>query len=478
MFNIPLFRSHNHRILCAAFLFTAINFYSGSLFGPQWITQDNAGLDEPLIFEEDTVQTTATIRRKEVREVLNGAPTEAFQDNLRPDVQYITAWPGSGFTNDVMQHINLIYLSVLTQRVPIIPFFVPTHVSYADGITGDDAIDVPVIDFGDVFDVPRLQRDLGKPVLEWWQVKDRNSTSVDPLGCWNIWQAVSTAHKEPHYTEVPQRLKLDISYTVAPSWVKLLPDDPTEPHMTFTSLMALSFPEQRRMNLATPAPSPLLQASLPPDEQLVCFDSMYWIAHFEPHEMWHDHSAAWRLVGQHLRWHPRIEDLAQQHVRRAFALAPYITIHARRGDFGNYCAGVPLAECFAPLSAFARRVDEVKAELLQTKGLVVERVILTSDERDPVWWDAAAAYGYARIKYGDATAEAEARGEQGQEKEAKAKYREWYPLFVDAAVQSGGVGLAGTEFSTVSKIAGHRVRAWHGGAARYVKWGKVGADDH
>ncbi|KAJ6615648.1 hypothetical protein B0H10DRAFT_1949815 [Mycena sp. CBHHK59/15] len=33
---------------------------------------------------------------------LNGAPTIAFRDNLQPDVNYITAWPGASFTNDLM----------------------------------------------------------------------------------------------------------------------------------------------------------------------------------------------------------------------------------------------------------------------------------------------------------------------------------------------------------------------------------------
>ncbi|KAJ7648301.1 hypothetical protein DFH06DRAFT_1423842 [Mycena polygramma] len=467
MSSTTVFRSPTHRIVGAAFLFTCVGFYSGSLLRPtQWTTQNSAvtNVHAPCPEPERTAVTVhapqATAAIKE-HPVVNGPPTQAFQDNLRSEMQYITAWTGSGFTNDVMQNINLIYLSMLTQRVPILPFFVPSHITYGD------SIEVPVMDFGDVFDVPRLQKDIGKPVLEWWEVKDRTSTSVDPLGCWNTWESVSPSHKEPHYATAQLRLKLDISYTVAPTWIKLRPTEPDEQHMTFASLMALSFPEQRGFNLGTPSPSPQLHASLPPDDHLVCFDNMYWIANFEPHEMFRDHSAAWRLVGQYLRWNPRIEELAQQHVRRTFALAPtdpippYITIHARHGDFGQHCK-VPLDECFTPLSTFARHVDEVKAELLQTTGLTVKHVIITSDERDPTWWDAADAYGMTRVDYGGATAE------------VKEKYREWYPLFMDAVIQSGGMGLVGTAGSTVSLIAGHRVRAWHGGVVRIVEWWKPG----
>jgi hypothetical protein len=66
--------------------------------------------------------------------------------------------------------MNLIYLSLQTQRVPIIPFFTPTHIAKGNSQHG------PTIDFGEVFDVPRFAKGLGKPVLEWWQVKVSIST--------------------------------------------------------------------------------------------------------------------------------------------------------------------------------------------------------------------------------------------------------------------------------------------------------------
>jgi hypothetical protein len=61
--------------------------------------------------------------------------------------------------------MNLIYLAVLTGRVPILPFFTPSHISLIS------PVDVPDIDFGQVFDVPRLAKALRIPVVEWWQVK-------------------------------------------------------------------------------------------------------------------------------------------------------------------------------------------------------------------------------------------------------------------------------------------------------------------
>ncbi|KAJ7155802.1 hypothetical protein C8R46DRAFT_960044 [Mycena filopes] len=385
---------------------------------------------------------------------LNGPPTLAFADNLRPDVKYITSWPGAGFTNDVMSFMNLLYLSLLTQRVPVLPFFTPTHVKHAHNI-----------DFGEVFDVPRLAKALGHPVLEWWQVKDRDSKQVDLLGCWNLWQATSSVNKGPHFSSGPERLRLDISYTIAPTWVSLYKGD--EPHARFTSLMALSFPEMRKKSLRRPAQSPILKRELPPDDHLVCFDNMYWMANTEAHEMEHDYSTSWRFIGVNLHFSPRVEQLAHQYLREAFAIGasdpipPYIAIHVRHNDFAAWCR-VPKEECFAPLSAIKRRVDEVQAELLDTKGLTVSRVVVTSDEKNASWWEETETYGWVHPNH----------------TLTGAVYGNWYPVLIDAAIQSAGAGFVGTKMSTVSLLAKLRVKAWQDGATRMVNWGKIGADDH
>jgi hypothetical protein len=59
--------------------------------------------------------------------------------------------------------MNLLYLADITERIAVIPYFTPTHV-------GGSA---PPLPFGDVFDLPRLQKEIGRPILEWHQVKVR-----------------------------------------------------------------------------------------------------------------------------------------------------------------------------------------------------------------------------------------------------------------------------------------------------------------
>lgn len=104
-------------------------------------------------------------------------------------------------------------------------------------------------------------------------------------------------------------------------------------------------------------------------------------------------------------------------------------MHVRHGDFGEWCWDAERFEdCFAPLSAVARRVQyvlcissylifetqtrftyrEVRDEVLERHGIDIpmKHVIMTSDETDETWWDEVASYGWKRIDHaGQRTAE-------------------------------------------------------------------------
>lgn len=86
----------------------------------------------------------------------------------------------------------MIYLSILTERTPILPPFAPSHVSWEGGF----------LPFGDVFDVPRLSKELGKTVLEFRDVKDLASDHWDELGCWSIWSLIGD-EKQPRNSAIP-----------------------------------------------------------------------------------------------------------------------------------------------------------------------------------------------------------------------------------------------------------------------------------
>jgi len=390
--------------------------------------------------------------------VLKGEPTMSFKDNLRSDTQYITSWVSAGWTNDVFTYINLIYLGLITDRVPIIPEFIPSHIGGH----------VPPIPFGEVFDVPRLRKELGKPVLEWREVKNHNSTFVDDIGCWNTWEAVQYREAYPRRSRIPDDLNLDISYTKAPDWIKMTPGYEHDQHVTFWSLATLAFPTTRAANLVPPLPSPKHNLSLPPDEHLLCYDYLYYVSAHQPFEMEYDYSPAWRYVGQYMHWTPALEKLANDYVRQAVGthengpIPPFISVHVRHYDFEVWCGGTPVQECFASLPVIARRVREVQDEIRERTGMTVNHVVMTSDERNATWWREVAEMGWFTPDHSN----------------TKALYGDWYPVLIDAVIQSQGVGFVGTDRSTMSIVAARRAESWQKAPSRLVKWGSPTADDH
>ncbi|KAJ6605841.1 hypothetical protein B0H10DRAFT_2228889 [Mycena sp. CBHHK59/15] len=270
----------------------------------------------------------------------------------------------------------------------------------------------------------------------------RSLGMLEPLGSrakHKRWTSLTVMH---------ERLKLDISYTTAPSWIKILPNDNGDPHAAFWALARLQSPKQRAMNLRTPARSPN-GVSLPPDH-LLCFDNLYYVGAQSVYEFSADYTRR-GACGRHIHFTRRIQEMADSYVRQALGVTPH-----------DPTPPVPLVGCFAPLSAIARRVAEVRAELLANKGIAVDKVIMTSDERNGTWWDAVAAQGWVRPDHAQTVA----------------RHGLWYPILIDAAIQAAGIGFVGTLDSTVSLLAAKRVATWHNGSTRMVRWGKPGADDH
>lgn len=164
----------------------------------------------------------------------------------------------------------------------------------------------------------------------------------DALGCWNIWEVDNLQSKGPRGSYSTTLLNLDISYTRAPASVKLIPNYEHDSHSTFWSLAKLAFPEGRADALSRPHENPTRKSegngiALPPDEQLACFDYLYYVCaldvraspsfhsscllnHSQPFEFERDYSPMWREVMVHARWTSDLEELARGYLRRLFRL--------------------------------------------------------------------------------------------------------------------------------------------------------------
>ncbi|KAF9556712.1 hypothetical protein CPC08DRAFT_694164 [Agrocybe pediades] len=382
-------------------------------------------------------------------------PAPRFRDYLRNDTSYITGWSGAGFTNQFMDYVNMIYLGIISDRVPIIPPFAPgPHISLSAGI----------IPFGDIFDLEGLRNELRSEILEWRDAKilpnpqsdDQFSTSeIEHVGCWTT---VPESSKGAKWSDnVVRHLGLDASYTRVPTFTRPSPQDPNEYHVILPQLAALIYP---RGPIARPESFELLEASrmgkrLKPDSYLSCFDSLYYSTsgarHFEWNFSW---SPVWRTVGRHLQFTERMKTLGQSYLSRIFGVPaakvpPFIIIHVRRGDFSGKCSKNGQKDCFPSLVAYEKHVQDIRGKLAEKSGLVVDNVVVISDEKSDAFWNTVRAKGWLFVNH--------------TEEHTLERYGEWYPPLIDIVMQSFAVGFVGTKDSTFSLVGERRVQDWNGG---------------
>ncbi|KAG8925142.1 hypothetical protein FRC01_010625 [Tulasnella sp. 417] len=336
------------------------------------------------------------------RHYVKGPAAGKFRDNLKEEFKYITAWNYAGMTNDFMVNINLVFLAYMSHRVPIIPPFMPssTHL-------GDNA---PVLQFSEVYDLPHLRETLRWPILEW----SDEGVEKELLGCWGAQQA-SDKNNHPSHALTPGFLKFDIIYTPAPSFAKLRPEHPPDNHVSFSGLASILRPVGRAEALAAPSAKNhtslvphLKDQFLPPDEQLACFDSLYFVASKEGFEWERRHAPAWNLVGTEPRFNPTLDELASSYLRRVFGkeeIPLYIAVHIRRTDFKQACNGGPIEDCLPPLSAYGEGVRQIQEELRQQYGSTsprgnVTEVLVSSDEEDSEFWKDVRNLGWKHVDHG------------------------------------------------------------------------------
>ncbi|KAI5824666.1 hypothetical protein K523DRAFT_284615 [Schizophyllum commune Tattone D] len=376
-----------------------------------------------------------------VQSVLSGNASSLLRDNLRPDELYVTQWGmGLGMTNQFLGMLNLIYIGLLTTRVPVVPPFLANK-----HIAGDK-----LLPFGEVFDLTHLRAQLRVPVIDWRDIKPSNETHEE-IHCWALHKAMPAA--------ITASLGVNASYSELPKSAM------GKKHHLLVALADLLYPSHMVTQQRQSLPGAYVQN--PPDKHIACFDYLYFASSSGEHLDWDEGLSwpAWRMVGQHLRFAPKVMAMAREHLRVAMELPafaeipPFISVHMRRGDFGQWCKGVPENECFPAMPAYVRRVQEVKDDLA-SRGVHVEHVVVQSNERDPGFWQDLKALGYSFAEY------------TTEEQEG------WWAIVLDACIQSLASGFVGTAHSTVSLISERRVQEWSGGPTRMVKWGKLGADDH
>ncbi|KAF5326229.1 hypothetical protein D9611_000410 [Ephemerocybe angulata] len=426
--------------------------------------------DEVEVLDKSTpTSVTTAVGYSQKLDVLNYPhPTDTFRANLRSDQYYVTAWATGGFTNEFLSYVHLLYLAFVSERVPILPpFIADAHITWGTG----------PVDFGEIFNISALETHLKRPILEWSDVKTVQQTRpstpefysytnnhTERIGCWST-RARHEA-KPAGATRHEGLLGFDASYTRVPNIAYKNPDRQDDPNVMFHALAAT-------IAVRHPYPTsdlPLMAASpsgskLRPDEHLACYDFLYYatsgITDYEWKYPW---SPEWRVIGVHLPFTDRMIDLATKYLRTVYSkeltqsglndLPPLITVHIRRGDFTGVGQCSNDKPCRTGTELFAKAVDEVKKQLAEERGLQVPSVFITSDEKEPLFWDEISALGWRFINH---TAE-----------KTLDRYGEWYPPLIDTVALSLGVGFVGTLDSTFSTLSARRVEDWNRGAIRLV----------
>ncbi|KAF8525036.1 hypothetical protein BU17DRAFT_83942 [Hysterangium stoloniferum] len=344
-----------------------------------------------------------------------------FRDNIMKTTKYVAAFPIGGFIEQTISQINLLYLASLTRRVPVMADFVPKEMRNGSGF-------IPV---SDVYDLARLSESLLSPILEWADIKERNSGILDEIGYVSL-------------TPVP-----DSRF------------GPDTNHVNIMAAASLGWPGARKDALlqSKTLPSPIKNHTLPPDEHMLCYDSIYYAATTKDYEWFEEWTPAWTLVGRHMRWAPNVESLARNYISKAFDLKagepfpPYIGVHVSHMDFVQLCND-GISDCSPPLSVYHEKVKEIKHELFALHGLSVNKVLIISDGGDAAWWNIVQDYGWHRIDWtSDTTTELSSQ---------------WYPIVLDSIALSLAKGFVGTKHSTLSLLATKRVQDWEHGFTREV----------
>lgn len=294
---------------------------------------------------------------------------------------------------------------------------------------------------------------------------DPYSTSeIEDLGCWSTRKQNAT---EPIRAEnVVHHLGLDVAYTRIPHMARFKPSDPEDNHVVSSQLAATIFPVAPLVSprsLPNFRPSPLGH-SLSPDDKLTCFDTLYYMTSgVDVYEWRFSWSPAWQSIGRHLKFTQPMLRLGQEYLRTAFGvhksqreLPPFIAVHVRRGDFAYFCSADGRQDCFPPLLAYKKHVNDVIEEIKLSRQVVPHglRVLVMSDDESPEFWVEVRKEGWFHINH---------TMERTWE-----RFGEWYPPLIDIVVQSYAIGFVGTEDSTFSLIGQRRVEDWNGGITRTV----------
>ncbi|KAG0316872.1 hypothetical protein BG000_004701 [Podila horticola] len=342
-------------------------------------------------------------------------------DDIDPDTKYLVYLPYAGITNQFYGMLRGMEVAKATGRTLIIP---PITASSHDKSKQNQP-------WSKFLDLKRFTDLTGIKVVEFHQLRDREQVEMSSLKCGITCGFGSKREIDFTAKGFLKQWKFDLTLTPLRQDANKLE--------TITSLL---IPYQ--------------------EDRYVCISNTYKISVKDKRE--------WERFGQHLHFTQEMEDFVQEFLDTNLTPSEsgqhrYITIHARRGDFAQYCAnnfaGPKLIHCLPSTEQFAERIDQVQQRLnpalaLSSASSMTEMlpVFVATNERSPEELKKFSELGWRFIDH-------EAMG-------TAEKHGVFAPMVFDQLLMSHAQAFVGIQMSTFSRVGALRQRDWHGRNMEYM----------
>ncbi|GAA5998968.1 O-fucosyltransferase family protein [Rhodotorula paludigena] len=372
-------------------------------------------------------------------------PLHSFRANLKEGTGYVTSFPYGGLTNQLLELFKLVHVAQRLDRAAILPELKATH---------SEGGDVPLSDF---FDLKSFAYYANVSMVQWRDVKipDITGTQAESLSCWG-WRDERPLERYniktsfwpfPGQLQVPSSIETSITFP----GIEVLASQDNTPWLRETA--------DRFYGGVDNAPAF-------PDQQLMCFENLFYVPTVKFVEGQLDTSytieelrpdgPVWNRVGAHLRFNDHVNHIVDEFLsallgsrRRA-----YIGVHLRQGDFVTMGRASKASQEVADM--YAAGVKQVQDALKKRRGgpKADLPVVFATDSDDPAFINKLARMGWIYLDH--------------IEFATSSRYGRWYPGIMDSAVLSRAAGFVGTRMSTFSYLAARRVELWQGGYSTIV----------
>ncbi|KAL7410919.1 hypothetical protein BDY24DRAFT_398063 [Mrakia frigida] len=420
------------------------------IFSAAWTFLDDTSLSSlgphslwPLFSPSTSPPEVGGLRISEMTrdEYINSsAPFPSFRQALVPGTNYMSIGLGAGLANQIIATMNLLLVSRLSNRIPVLSDFTRDygHMPLGEHEHSQSNAGLPV---DELFDLKKYTELTSFPTLGWRDLKSPEAP-LERASCYESHDQVDRIIPASALTgnQATGESAIEVDIWSSPSSI-------SDIHRIQNLVRFLGDEEGRKEHeeelLAKWGRGEIgmqLDGWEPrrPRGEFVCWSELYYFYTDRFDERWETSWPAWRAVGTHLHFAQPLLKVVEEYKEQVLGdpSKKYISIHARHGDFGRG----------TPPSTYLPHVLSLQS---RHPSLATAPVLVFSDETDDAWWLGVKDQGWLRMDH--------EKLRTSQERGA------WYPALIDMVLLSESGALIGTQASTFSLLAKLRVQDWGGG---------------